>query len=417
MSRIIVSYRRSDTQAVSGRIFDRLTAHFGATSVFMDVDNIPFGIDFRQHIKNALSRADVLLAIVGPQWLAIGTDGRSRLQDANDPVRAEIETALTQQVHIIPVLVNGASMPDAAVLPDSLKDFSFLNAAPVDSGRDFHAHVDRLIKAIDQVVALDSRQTAETTPAVPSTKAKGRVIAVAAVLLLICGVAAWQLKLQFIPPPTPDAGLSSIAPRPSISATSSASAPPIPSTDDIQWESLKGTSDIGLLRRFVALNPDSKHRPEAEQRIAALTALLGAAPNNAVAPAAVAADQSQATTPQPSASSSTGSFDGIWVTEIVCDKQGDTLGWSRQCVGTVKNNVFHCEFGTAGQPGWATYDGTIKPDGSVTLIQDGIGTAQTSLDHRSGTRAKFPYVGRFEATRGTALRAEGRICHMTLVRQ
>ncbi len=145
MSKIVLSYRRSDSQAVAGRIADRLIAYFGADSVFMDVDNIPFGIDFRLHIKTALSQAEVLIAVVGPGWLGAGADSRTRIDDEDDPVRVEIEMALQQKLLVIPVLVNGASMPKSDALPVGLRDFAFLNAAPVDDGRDFRPHSDRLI--------------------------------------------------------------------------------------------------------------------------------------------------------------------------------------------------------------------------------------------------------------------------------
>jgi hypothetical protein len=149
----VVSYRRSDSQAIAGRIVDRLIAEFGAQTVFMDVDNIPFGIDFRRHIQSALSQAEVLIAVVGPDWRGAGSDGRSRIQEEDDPVRVEIETALRQELMVIPVLVDGAGMPKAAELPDSLKTFAFLNAAPVDVGRDFRPHVDRLVQSIDELLA------------------------------------------------------------------------------------------------------------------------------------------------------------------------------------------------------------------------------------------------------------------------
>jgi uncharacterized caspase-like protein len=110
-------------------------------------------------------------------------------------------------------------------------------------------------------------------------------------------------------------------------------------------------------------------------------------------------------------------FDGIWVTDVVCDKHEDVAGWSNKCVGRVKNGVFHCEWGTAGQPGWTQFDGTIAPDGSVDLIQAGISEARYSLDHKSGSYGKFPFVGRVEGSHGGALRVEGRTCHMNLVKQ
>ena len=71
MSKIIISYRRSDSAPVAGRIFDRLVQHYGKDSVFMDIDNIPFGTDFRKHIQNVISNSDVVIAVVGPKWLGM----------------------------------------------------------------------------------------------------------------------------------------------------------------------------------------------------------------------------------------------------------------------------------------------------------------------------------------------------------
>ena len=42
---------------MAGRIFDRLAQHFGKTSLFIDIDNVPFGVDFRKHIDDALKPA------------------------------------------------------------------------------------------------------------------------------------------------------------------------------------------------------------------------------------------------------------------------------------------------------------------------------------------------------------------------
>jgi TIR domain len=240
MSKIIVSYRRSDSQAASGRIADRLIAHFGAESVFMDIDNIPFGIDFRQHIRSALSQADVLLAVIGPDWLGEGADGRSRLQEDNDPVRVEIETALNEKLRVIPVLVDGAIMPSAAALPDSLKNFSFLNAAPIDVGRDFHPHVARLIQSIDAVLAQKFRRSdgvssaQSPVPALaarPRANTRVRIIAVAAALLLLTGAAVWRARFSFAPGAAPSPTAIATAPKQTSSdATPVSNSEPRPAT-------------------------------------------------------------------------------------------------------------------------------------------------------------------------------------------
>ena len=94
MAKIIISYRRSDSQAMAGRIFDRLSGHYGEAAIFMDIDAIPFGIDFRKHIGDALRQCDVLIAVVGPHWLGGRDDGGTRIGEPNDPVRVELEGAI-----------------------------------------------------------------------------------------------------------------------------------------------------------------------------------------------------------------------------------------------------------------------------------------------------------------------------------
>jgi len=153
MPTIAISYRRADTSAIAGRIFDRLAAHYGEDSVFMDIDDIPFGIDFRDHIHETLQRTDIVVAVIGPNWLGLGADGAARIKDKTDPVRVEIETALGRKTPIIPVLVDGARMPPSTDLPAEFGNFAFINAAEVASGRDFRTHMQRLIGAIDRATA------------------------------------------------------------------------------------------------------------------------------------------------------------------------------------------------------------------------------------------------------------------------
>jgi hypothetical protein len=159
MSKIIVSYRRSDSAAIAGRIFDRLAHRYGDASVFMDIDKIPLGVHFEEHLREVLRGADIVLAVIGPNWLGRSPDGSSRIMDADDPVRFEIETALKFGVTTIPVLVDGAAMPRPDDVPAGMRPFTYFNAATVDVGRDFRAHMDRLIHSIGEMHA-DQRQAA-----------------------------------------------------------------------------------------------------------------------------------------------------------------------------------------------------------------------------------------------------------------
>ena len=85
MTAITISYRRSDAAPIAGRIFDRLSAHYGEHAVFMDIDKIPFGVDFRSHIREILLRSDVLIAVIGRDWLGRNAAGGIRMQEASGP--------------------------------------------------------------------------------------------------------------------------------------------------------------------------------------------------------------------------------------------------------------------------------------------------------------------------------------------
>jgi WD40 repeat protein len=164
MPKISISYRRADSEAMTGRIFDRLIAHYGKDAIFRDIDDIPPGIDFRVHINETLLRTHILLAIVGPEWLGAAQGGSERIQEESDPVRVEVETALRRRVPIIPVLIGSTRMPSSEHLPPSLKDFAFRNAVKVDTGQDFDYHMDRLIRSMDTILgqATKSPPSGET---------------------------------------------------------------------------------------------------------------------------------------------------------------------------------------------------------------------------------------------------------------
>ncbi len=151
MSKILISYRRSDTAPIVGRLYDRLAAYFGPDALFLDVDDIPYAVDFREHVAAMLRTTDVIIAVIGPRWLGV-TDGGLRLQQDSDPVRVELESALSLRVQMLPVLIDGTPMPGPKALPPSLEPLAYLNAVAVSSGIDFDQHVNRLIAAIETLL-------------------------------------------------------------------------------------------------------------------------------------------------------------------------------------------------------------------------------------------------------------------------
>ena len=119
--RVFISYRREETAYAAGWLFDRLADRFGRGQIFKDIDSIQLGDDFVEVITTAVGSCDVLLALIGEQWLTITDEqGTARLDNPDDFVRLEIEAALTRNVRVIPILVAGARMPRPDQLPPSL---------------------------------------------------------------------------------------------------------------------------------------------------------------------------------------------------------------------------------------------------------------------------------------------------------
>lgn len=147
--RIFISYRRADSAGYAGRIYDRLMAHFGKDAVFMDVDTIEAGLDFVVVLQNAVQSCDVLVALIGRQWIHIKDEnGERRLDNPEDFVRIEIAAALDRDIRVIPVLVDGTSMPNSTELPGNLKPLTRRNALQVNH-HSFNADVHRLISQLE----------------------------------------------------------------------------------------------------------------------------------------------------------------------------------------------------------------------------------------------------------------------------
>jgi hypothetical protein len=166
--KIFISYRRQDSMHQTGRIYDRLEARFGAEAVFKDVDSIPLGVDFRTVLANEVPRCDVVLVVIGDQWLnVVDAAGKRRLDDPGDFVRIEIELALARGVPVIPLLVGKAGMPSDQQLPPSLKPLAFRNATVIRPDPDFRRDMDRLIAVLEKTEASQITASPEPPPPLP----------------------------------------------------------------------------------------------------------------------------------------------------------------------------------------------------------------------------------------------------------
>jgi hypothetical protein len=149
--RIFINYRRAETQGYAHAIYNQLELHYGSEELCMDIELIRPGWNFAEVLTEVLISCDVMLTLIGPQWLNIkGDDGGRRLDDPEDWVRMEIAAALERSIPIIPVLLSGAVMPKPRYLPDSLKPLSGFQAHTV--GDRFKTDVESLIEEIERVL-------------------------------------------------------------------------------------------------------------------------------------------------------------------------------------------------------------------------------------------------------------------------
>jgi len=174
MAEIFLSYRRQDSQSATGRLADALEAHFGDERVFRDREFVA-GEDFVDAIRRSVQSATVLLVVVGRHWLdAADAQRRRRLDDPRDFVRLEIELALAARVAVVPVLVEGATMPSAADLPASLGAFARCQAVELSDSR-WRYDVEQLIAALQARYAIDVGSPAARTGEGRATLALTRV--------------------------------------------------------------------------------------------------------------------------------------------------------------------------------------------------------------------------------------------------
>jgi tetratricopeptide (TPR) repeat protein len=211
MSGIFISYRREDSQALAGRLFDRLTRRFGNDRVFRDIDAIDPGAKFAEVIGERIGGCDALVALIGKGWLeAKDAEGRRRLDLPGDFVKAEIAAALAQGKLVIPALIEGTTMPAREALPAEIAALAERNALPISDSR-FDFDIGRLISVIDK--ALAPERSAITSPSAPrrtgflawlSGTRMQRTLAFLGAGIAAVG-AAWTAYVHFSEKPTPPA--------------------------------------------------------------------------------------------------------------------------------------------------------------------------------------------------------------------
>ncbi|HKH47651.1 MAG TPA: toll/interleukin-1 receptor domain-containing protein [Thermoanaerobaculia bacterium] len=199
---IFVNYRREDSAGHSGRLFDRLSNRFPGR-VFMDIDTIEPGVDFVEVIKKAVGCCEVLIVVIGREWLNLkDAAGRRRLDDPEDFVRLEVAAALERNIRVIPVLVEDAPMPRPEALPPELAKLARRNAIELSDAR-WAFDVDRLIKTIEGIIQESRPALPMPSPPAPSlppapvppvpdtAKPRARMAALACLAVVVLALAGW----------------------------------------------------------------------------------------------------------------------------------------------------------------------------------------------------------------------------------
>jgi hypothetical protein len=207
MGSVFISYRREDSSGYARAIYNELRDKLGSQNIFMDVDAIEPGLDFVKVIEGAVGRCDILLAMIGPQWLDAAGENGPRLLAPNDYVRTEIATALKRDIRVIPILVGGATMPSTEALPEDLIPLSRRNAIEIRHTH-FDADVTSLIKVLMKLVnpapdeittnsaVTEATTTADGNTTVVADKPKKRWVGLL-VTVLFFAVAGFVLFLFF----------------------------------------------------------------------------------------------------------------------------------------------------------------------------------------------------------------------------
>ena len=177
MGSVFISYRRQTAAGEARALFNDLVARLGPNAVFMDVDSISLGRDFRNAIQKTLASCDLVLVLIDKEWAAVKDDkGQIRLENPNDYVRMEIEAALKRDIAVTPVLVKGAQMPAAKDLPAEIRDLAYRNGFELSHGRwdsDVREMIRRLnLAAPERAGQLETDRSAplQKRPRVPSAR-------------------------------------------------------------------------------------------------------------------------------------------------------------------------------------------------------------------------------------------------------
>lgn len=234
---IFVSYRRDDSRHAAGRLADDLAQAFGPECIFRDIEGIDPGVDFARALETALAACVVMLVLIGPRWLQVqDPQGRRRLDRPDDWIRQEIASALERDIRVVPILLEGAPLPEADDLPPALRPLVRRQALELSDMR-WRGDLQRLVDTLSRVPGLARRDAPVASPVpapapAPAPRAR-RPWLVAGALAAVGLLVVLGLLSEDLPPggdePQPASPVAvDPAPvaTPAVAVTAAPSAPP-----------------------------------------------------------------------------------------------------------------------------------------------------------------------------------------------
>ncbi|HMF95669.1 MAG TPA: toll/interleukin-1 receptor domain-containing protein [Vicinamibacterales bacterium] len=214
MGAIFINYRRADGEGQAGRLSDDLARTFGRGAVYMDVTTIEPGRDFRRVIDEQVASCAVLLAVIGKNWIsASGPANSRRIDDPHDFVRIEIAAALRREIPVIPVLIQGATLPSPGELPEDLKELVFRNAVELTHAR-WESDVAQLTKALSRYVSIEGSSSDASVPSGRLAVVRSPPMAIGAAIVLLALASTIYLWTRHPDPATAAPAVLAQAPAP-----------------------------------------------------------------------------------------------------------------------------------------------------------------------------------------------------------
>jgi hypothetical protein len=179
MPHFFISYRRLDQEGryLAHMVFRELRGRYGEQSVFLDVDSLSPGLSFPDKVARALEKTDVVLVIIGPEWVRLLNE---RQADSRDWVRYEVAQSLARPwLPVVPVCCPGVQVPRADELPDDLKDLGVRDGIVLDPFQDFDSHLQRFLANVERMLKeqREGRRERKTRRPIPTPGSPGGVTA------------------------------------------------------------------------------------------------------------------------------------------------------------------------------------------------------------------------------------------------